>query len=57
MAELISPQLLELLVCPKCHGELRPNEQETSLDCDACKLRYPIVDGIPVMLIDEASNF
>lgn len=48
-------QLLEILVCPKCKGELDYRESEQALDCKACRLRYPVRDGIPIMLIDEAS--
>jgi uncharacterized protein YbaR (Trm112 family) len=50
----LSPQLLEILVCPKCKGELEYRESESSLVCHSCKLRYEIRDGIPIMLIDEA---
>ena len=51
----IAPQLLEILVCPKCKGDLeyRPDPQE-SLVCHACRLVYMVVDDIPIMLIDEA---
>ncbi len=52
----LSPQLLAILVCPKCKGELQYREDESALDCPACKLRYPIRDGIPIMLIDEATR-
>lgn len=45
-------ELLEILVCPKCKGDLV--DEGASLRCDACLLRYRIDDGIPVMLIDEA---
>lgn len=51
----LSPQLLEILVCPKCKGTLEYRERESSLVCPACKLRYPVRDDIPVMLIDEAT--
>jgi len=51
----ISPQLLAILVCPKCKGELAYRETELALDCPACRLRYPVRDDIPVMLVDEAS--
>lgn len=51
----LSPQLLEILVCPKCKGTLEYRERESSLLCPACKLRYPVRDDIPVMLIDEAT--
>lgn len=46
--------LLEILVCPKCKGELVA--EPSSLRCDACRLRYRVDDGIPVMLIDEAES-
>jgi len=51
----ISAQLLAILVCPKCKGELTYREAEAALDCPACKLRYPVRDDIPVMLVDEAA--
>ncbi len=51
----LSPQLLSILVCPKCKGELEHREQEQALVCHACRLRYAIRDDIPIMLIDEAT--
>ena len=48
-------QLLDILVCPKCRGELEYREQESALLCLHCKLRYEIREGIPIMLIDEAT--
>lgn len=53
----LSPQLLEVLACPKCKGKLELVQDGGALDCAACRLRYKIVDGIPVMLIDEAEPF
>jgi len=50
----ISQELLEILACPKCKGEIRLNESQDGLVCDNCKLLYEIRDGIPIMLIDEA---
>jgi uncharacterized protein YbaR (Trm112 family) len=50
----LSKELLEVLACPKCKGDVRLNEKKDGLICDRCKLLYPIRDGIPVMLIDEA---
>ena len=47
-------QLLEILVCPKCRGALEYREAESSLVCHTCRLKYPVRDGIPIMLIDEA---
>jgi uncharacterized protein YbaR (Trm112 family) len=50
----ISQELLDILACPKCKGEVRLTEQKDGLVCQTCKLLYPIKDDIPVMLIDEA---
>ncbi|MCK5482399.1 MAG: Trm112 family protein [Gemmatimonadetes bacterium] len=50
----IDPKLLEILVCPKCRGELEHSESEQTLTCHQCRLRYRIEDDIPIMLIDEA---
>lgn len=50
----INQELLEILACPKCKGEVHLNEAGDGLVCEACALTYPIKDNIPVMLIDEA---
>lgn len=50
----IDPRLLELLVCPIDHATLRPDEAAGELVCSECGYAYPVRDGIPVMLIDEA---
>ena len=50
----INAELLEILVCPKCKGEVHLTEDEGGLACEACKLLYEIRDEIPIMLIDEA---
>ena len=46
--------LLEILACPKCKGAVHLSEEEDGLICEACRVKYPIRDEIPVMLIDEA---
>ena len=53
----ISPDLLEILRCPKCKSEVKIDEKQTRLKCvnPDCSLVYPIVDEIPVMLVDEAT--
>ena len=51
----INPELLEILACPKCKGDVHLTAKEDGLICNSCKLLYPIKDDIPVMLIDEAS--
>ena len=47
--------LLDILVCPQCKGDLEYREGDNALVCRACRLRYRIEDGIPVMLIEEAT--
>jgi len=49
-------ELLNILVCPKCKGELELTSEEDGLICNACKLKYPIQDEIPIMLIDQAES-
>ncbi len=50
----INKELLEILACPKCKGELRLDEAEAGLICEKCRLLYEIKDGIPIMLVEEA---
>ncbi len=52
----ISPELLEILRCPKCKSEVKINEAQTEVKCvnSQCRLIYPIRDEIPVMLESEA---
>ena len=51
---MIDPQLLEILACPACKTEVKVDGDR--LVCVACKRRYPIREGIPVMLIEEAEQ-
>jgi hypothetical protein len=55
----LAPDLLEILVCPKCKGALEHRTQPPteSLVCHACRLIYAVEDDIPIMLIDEAKSF
>jgi uncharacterized protein YbaR (Trm112 family) len=51
----IDPEVLEILVCPACHGGLAPTADGGALLCSSCRRRYAIVDDIPNMLVDEAT--
>ncbi len=51
---MIDKELLDILACPKCKGELLYNENKNILICPECKLVYVIEDDIPIMLIDQA---
>lgn len=53
----LNPELIAILVCPKCKGELELEAEETAFVCHSCRLRYPVREGIPVMLVDEAEKF
>lgn len=50
----VDPKLLEILVCPLTKGPLRYDEERQELVSEQAGLAYPIRDGIPIMLIDEA---
>ena len=50
----IDPKLLEILVCPLTKGPLRYDRAAKELISDEAGLAYPIRDGIPIMLVDEA---
>ena len=52
----IDAELLEILVCPNDRGEVEYLEAEQLIVCSTCGYRYPVRDGIPVMLIDEAEK-
>jgi uncharacterized protein len=54
---MLDPKLMEILVCPKCHGELREEGDPPRLLCESCRLAYEVRDGIPIMLIDEAKTY
>jgi uncharacterized protein YbaR (Trm112 family) len=52
----LSPDLLAILVCPACKGDLAYDAAAQTLSCAACRLRYRVVDDIPVMLVEEAEK-
>ena len=54
---MLDKNLLDILACPKCKGDLEYKPEEEQLLCHKCRLIYHIKDGIPVMLIDEAEKF
>jgi len=52
----LDPELLRILVCPNDRGEIDYHEDQQVIVCRTCGYRYPVRDGIPVMLIDEAEK-
>lgn len=52
----ISKELLDILACPKCKGDIYLNEEGDGLICNKCRLMYEIKDDIPIMLIEEAKS-
>lgn len=54
---MLDQDLLEILACPKCKGDLEYDRENQKLICQKCRLKYDIKDDIPIMLIDEAESF
>ncbi|MGA9746320.1 MAG: Trm112 family protein [Nocardioides sp.] len=50
----LDPALLDIVVCPDCHGALAADDAASELVCTKCGLAYPVRDDIPVLLVDEA---
>lgn len=50
----LDPALLEILACPNCRADLRPDDEASELVCTGCGYAYPVRDDIPVLLVDEA---
>lgn len=51
---MLSDDLLSILACPACKGKLHADDETLHLYCHACGLEFPVREGIPVLLIDEA---
>ncbi len=54
---MLNKELLEILACPKCKGDLVYESDKDELICQGCRLKYKVKDDIPVMLIEEAEKF
>ena len=54
---MLDKELLDILACPKCKGDLDYDKENQKLICNNCRLKYEIKDDIPIMLIDEAESF
>ena len=52
----LSKELMDILVCPRCKGELQLLEDSSGLVCGICLLKYPIREEIPIMLVEEAEK-
>ncbi len=50
-------KLLEIIACPKCKGDLVWDREREILICETCRKYYPIREGIPVLLIEEAQDY
>lgn len=53
---MIDTKLLDILACPRCRGDVEYNAKDEKLTCIECEKQYPVIEGIPVMLIDEESE-
>lgn len=50
-------RLMDVLACPKCKGDVKFNKEEKKIVCHNCRLKFPIEDGIPDMLLEDAERF
>ena len=53
----LNPELLNILVCPACKGDLVYDPAAQTLTCNRCRLRFSVQDDIPNMLVEEAEKF
>jgi uncharacterized protein YbaR (Trm112 family) len=53
---MINKDLLDILACPRCKKKVILNDEGSYLICENCKLRYPVEDDIPIMLVDRAEK-
>jgi uncharacterized protein YbaR (Trm112 family) len=54
----VSKELLEILACPKCKGDLKYDRKADKLSCGKCRLRFKVLEGkIPDMLIEDAEKY
>lgn len=51
----ITEEFVEMLICPACKGKVKLKEDKSAIKCTACKRAYPITNGIPAMIVEEAS--
>lgn len=51
---MIAADLLAILVCPTCRSSLTEQREASALECRMCAVRYPVRNGIPILLADEA---
>lgn len=54
---MLKKELIDILACPACKGELMYEQDNQKLTCHRCRLKYRIEDDIPIMLIEEAEGF
>lgn len=53
---MLKKELLDILCCPKCKGDLDYQPAKQTLTCRKCGRVYPIKDDIPIMLVDESDS-
>lgn len=53
---MLSKELLEILCCPKCHGDLEYDDKKNTLTCRSCKKIYQVKDDIPIMMSEDESG-
>ncbi|MBN1350286.1 Trm112 family protein [candidate division KSB1 bacterium] len=54
---MLDKEVLDVLACPKCRGDLEYDKNDDKLVCHSCHLKYAVKEDVPIMLIDEAEKF
>lgn len=55
---MLKKELLDIMACPKCKGDIKYDKKKNKITCGKCRLRYPVLEGgIPNMLIEDAEKF
>lgn len=54
---MVDAELLKVLACPGCKGPLEHDAGRNTLDCKQCRLLFPVDDGVPIMLVEEAERY
>ena len=54
---MVDAELLKILACPSCKGRLEYDGERNTLDCKQCRLLFPVDNGVPIMLVEEAKRY
>lgn len=53
----LDKEFLDILACPQCKGDLTATKEEDGLVCQQCRIMFPVKEGVPILMIDEADPY